>query len=187
MSAKKRTGRPSQFKSEVQRKRAAKQRNHEYQTSPEYKERRKSRYATDPEYRAACQQRAREYADSLKTGSIASYRATMTRKLNKMESFGSVRPVTQGNKTRQQICFSIAEMAEVLGRHHLVMRGWIRTGRFPEPLLTAKTLKGQKVKVYTLKQATALAKAAMNHLRTDTAHLSAGKVDALAALFRALM
>lgn len=177
-------GRPAIYRTENARIKATRKRNRAYQTSDAYKARRKERYATDPEYREVCLQRAREVSEQRKAGEAAEYAKRVNSGLRRVGMTGTPRRLANSGKT--QLTYTIAQCAEVLCRPAGALREWIHAGRFPAPAIPASNTNGQSVQVYSIKQVTALAQAAVTYLRTATAHLTATREDAIIAFHRAM-
>ena len=180
-------GRPAEYRTEAARATATRQRNHLYQTDPDYKERRRLRYLEDENYREACRQRAREYAEAQQSPAIDEYRAQIDKNLAGRKKAGTVR-VFKGARGRdvEALTYSIPECAAIMGRPTYVVREWVNSGRFPSPAIQAKGERGPTVSVYTEAQVVALAKAAVKHLRIASAHLTVRRTDAIIAFRKAM-
>ncbi len=153
-------------------------RNRRYQTSEEYKAHRKWRYENDPEYRQKCLDGTRRRIEKLTEGKAAAYAHEVNRSIANAASLGTVR--TLGKAAR--LTFSVKELSAVICRPQSIVSGWINSGRFPSPPLTAS-----ETPVYNEKQVIALARVAIKQLRLPNAHLTSSRTEAIAALHRAVL
>ncbi len=169
-------GRPVELTVE-ERETNALERNRTYQTSAAYKAHRKNRYATDPAYRAACLANAKSQAEKRTAAEAENYADSVKSNIARAGSIGSIRLTEEA----EHLTFSIPELAELIERPAAVIRGWVNSGRFPQPPLTSLS-----VGVYSRRQAISLAEAVVKHLRIPTAHLTASRTDAIIALAEAM-
>lgn len=182
-------GRPPIYRNDRERDQAERLKNREYQTSDDYKERRRQRYAEDAEYREACQQRAREYSMSKRSpGAHEAYKDAVMESLSGRKSLGTVREIStpKGKVLGTDLSYSIPECALVINRPAYVVREWINSGRFPAPALVGKGERGGSIGIYTDAQVVGFAKAAILHLRIASAHLNANRTEAIVAFRRAM-
>jgi hypothetical protein len=181
-------GRPAIYRNEEERREADRLRNHAYQTSDEYKERRKQRYVEDEDYREAARSRARAYALSKQEDAHIAYKGAVNDSLRTRKSTGVKREVfaSNGKSLGHALTYSIPECAAVINRPPYVVREWINSGRFPAPRLTGKGERGPVVNVYTDAQVVGFAKAAILHLRIGSAHLNVHRAEAIIAFVKAM-
>ena len=97
---------------------------------PAPKDARTVRYRADPAYRAhvIASKRIRYHKQARLAGSKV--RNCIT-KLPMIHVYGRKRAVATPEGVTRVLTYSVEELAAVIGYHHVVVRGWIRKGKFP--------------------------------------------------------
>ena len=114
---------------------------------------RAKKYKDDAQFREAAKERQRDNYRKRARGDTGTANP-MRANLRKLNSFGYKRPV-QG---RMVLTFTVAEMAEVLGRSTSIYKRWLGLGQVPAP--THQTVAGH---AYRLPEARAIAHVLADH------------------------
>ena len=139
-------------------------------------ERRRQQYAKDHSYRRTVHIRNRDSYRRRVGSQPRNCRANIAR----IAEFGSISLVTLNGSTRRMRTFSVAELANALGYHRIVLYRWHKQGKFPRPLLQANNQM-----VYTFGQAQKILTIMSEH-QDNKSYFHKSDRETIRRLFRAM-
>jgi len=111
----------------------------------------KYKYDADFEYREKLKKRARE--QYRKTNGYERQHDSLDN-FDTMDKYGKYRHVLLGSENKKFLCFTKKELASLLGYTDITLLRWVKCGKIPKPVFSAKKDGERRLKVYLEEEAT---------------------------------